>query len=170
MDFHLSLAHHWRKGERKKGRKPIRIREFIIPAKWWVQKWKVASKALVNHRNDGKTTFVIPHQENRQTSITNPRTPKFDFIKQTKNTSFYMDITKNKTLALPQAKSACPHLGHPRIRVGGSISKPTTSPILNPNLVHPNILNQIPVFLSKLKNLKINYDKFVGKIIKMSYV
>ena len=81
-----------------------------------------------------------------------------------------MDTNKNKNLALPQAKPACPHLGHPRICVGGSISKPSTSPILNPNLVHPTILNHIPVFLSKLKYLKINYDKFTGKIIKMSYV
>ena len=28
----------------------------------------------------------------------------------------------------------------------------------------------IPINLSKLKNLKINYDKFAGKVIKMSYV
>ena len=81
-----------------------------------------------------------------------------------------MDTNKNKALALPQARPACPHLGHPKIRVGGSISKPSTSPILNPNLVHPTILNHILVFLSKLKNLKINYDKFVGEIIRMSYV
>ena len=45
---------------------------------------KVASKAPVSHRNGGKTTFPIPHQKNRQTSISNPRTPKSD-IKQTKN-------------------------------------------------------------------------------------
>ena len=77
-----------------------------------------------------------------------------------------MDTNKCKILALPQAKPACPHLGHPRIRVGGSISKPSTSPIL----VHPTILNHIPVFLSKLKNLKINFDKFAEKIIKMSYI
>ena len=81
-----------------------------------------------------------------------------------------MDTNKCKILALPQAKPACPHLGHPRIRVGGSISKPSTSPILNLNLVHPTILYHIPVFLSKIKNLKINYDKFAEKIIKMSYI
>ena len=54
--------------------------------------------------------------------------------------------------------------------MGGFISKPSTSPILNPNLVHPTNLINIPVFLSKLKNLKINYDKCAEKIIKMSYV
>ena len=42
---------------------------------------KVSSKVPVSHRNGGKTTFSIPHQENRQTSIPNQRTPKSDFIK-----------------------------------------------------------------------------------------
>ena len=58
----------------------------------------------MSHRNGDKTTFAIPLQENPQTSISNPRTLKSDFIKQTKKSEFINQNQKSSTNPETQIK------------------------------------------------------------------